>query len=194
MYETHPGRSPALLLPSLVFSLGKICKNLWSLHQRSDCPCLSLCSSSSTSSPQPSRALRLLLCCTRTSYPGLSNGSPSDFSSPAFFFSVSSHFAPRLLFSAFLPCCLPWHRLPLPPPPPHTPPTPLSLLSASPPASGFPSHTCTHTSALPALSSTFSFSACHCTQTFPAVTPSCIGPRHCSLLIFCFLKRCRPRS
>lgn len=59
------------------------------------------------------------------------------FSSPAlFFFSVSPHFAPLFLFSAFL--SLLSALAPPPPPPPHTPPTPLSLLSVSPPASGSP--------------------------------------------------------
>lgn len=79
MYETHPSLSSALLLPSLVFSLGKICKNLWSLCQCSDCPCLSLFYPSSTSSPQHSRTRQLLHCCTSTSYPRLFKWKPPYF-------------------------------------------------------------------------------------------------------------------
>lgn len=138
MYETHPSLSPALLLPSLVFSLGKLCKNLSSLCQCSDCPCLSLFYPPSTSSPQHSRAASCSCAAPGLYIPGFQMEAPL-FSSPAFFFSVSSHFAPLLLFSAFLPCCLPWHRLHL------TLLPPLSHFCLRAPCLWFPSHTCTHT-------------------------------------------------
>lgn len=127
-YRTHPSLSPASLLPSLVFSLGKICKSLWSLCECSDCPCLSLFYPSSTSSPQHSRARRLLLCCTRTSYPRLSNGSPLIFQPSLLLLCLFSLCSAALLFSAFLPCCLPWHRLPF---------LPFLLLTLLPPLSHF---------------------------------------------------------
>lgn len=193
--ETHPGRSPALLLPSLVFSLvKKKCKNLWSLHQCSDCPCPSLCSSSSTSSPHPSRARRLLPPCTRTSHPSLFKWKPPDF--PALPSSSLSRLT--LLHSSSSQLSFPAGCLGTASPSSSRRPSsshsshPSLTFVCEPPASGFPSHTRTHTSALPALSSTFSFLAC--TQLFSAVTPSRIRPRRCPLLIFCFLNRCRPRS
>lgn len=183
MYETHPSLSPALLLPSLVFSLGKLCKNLSSLCQCSDCPCLSLFYPPSTSSPQHSRARQLLLCSTRTLYPRLSNGSPLIFQPCLLLlclFSLCST-APLLSFPSLLSALAP-----PPPPPPHTPPTPLSLLSVSPLplVSLSHMHTHTHPPLLCPPSPPLLFFSLRCTQIFSAMTPSCIRARHCLLLIF----------
>lgn len=175
MCETHPSLSPALLLLSRVFSLGKTCKNLWSFGQCSACPCLSLFQPSSISPPHHSRSGRLLLCCTRTSGPRLSNGSPLTFQPCLLLlclFSLCST-APLLSFPSLLSALAP------PPPPPHTPPPPSLTFVCEPPASGFPL-THAHTPLLCPPSpphSIFLHTNILCSDT------SCIRLRHCLLLM-----------
>lgn len=181
MEGTHPILSPALLLPPLVSPLGKNCAQISGACVSADCPCLPLCSSNSLL--QPSGAPRLPLCCSRTSFPNTrtSKWKPPYF--PALLSSSSSLSLLTLLHCSSSQLSFPAACLST------ASPSSSSSLSAhpsltfvcEPPCLRFPSHTCRHTSAPPALSSTFSFLAC--TQIFSAVAPSCISPRHYPLLI-----------
>lgn len=121
-----------------------------------DCPCLSLFYPSSNSSPQHSRVPQLPLCCSRTSYPNTrdSNWKPAYFpallSSSLSLLTLLHCSSSQLSFPAV---CL---GAASPSSSSHSSHPSLTFV-CEPPCLWFPSYTCRHTSAPPALCSTFSF-------------------------------------